>query len=938
MRKILVTLLIFLVHQTSLIAQCDNDVSTDYTNTPSNDALPSNSNAQDYLNTFNWVPRELNGNLKKYMTQGLNQGLLLPNDEINNIYSDQAGGWYSYIFNDIEPSSENGWELVGFNLGFYPNGTEQSSEFNDFPYILLYNKYSGVLRVFGLLGPGFGAFGTSIDAVVISLKFDESFNQNGMFRLSEGNDKSLDEETAITRMASIAKHPNANGRWFSSDFHMAYDPCVCFFESKIEFNFEFIEKQNVTAQINGISTEQNLVEGNFFNNEIDFLNNFAYSITGVDGVSESSNGYIIYKAMEFMVADYIRQLEEYEAKLDEVSAQSSEIKKNKWILKAFEYVLKTGLSYWTGPAILIKDALTQFAPSLLKPDGSVDPDELSKKAMKILSKEITTYVGDNFFDLEEKSLPEKPTMPMATYTQMKMQGEITRSTDIPGPRIFTPGSYGGVYENSSPELNGPHSYPVYNEALGHFALLENPKIILYQDRVNLDCVYNPIPETDFGEVTLMFDFLQQFKLEESLKYVINPVLDIKDYSIDVSIGVNTKTTRGDFEHFNLPLQDYALNNTELSANIESLIYDFYEEDKLAVYKDVWNSVTGLTTTKGSLDNLVIQTPFLPIDVINNITGSLGTHHEFLVDPFVGDETVGAYKCGIYTDPEAEYYDLKSYNHIFLDNKDFFLKIQLNIEYEDELNNGLIYIPNKKSYLFTYKIDPDNVTILNNPIDIAIVNSNYNIGQYSENLSLNGVNFDGSNVDGCELNGFTYTCKAWNDITLSGDFMVSNGYNVFVEAGNEIITVPESIIPTEMVRQIVPVLDYSNPMPPVDENFVNNFCKESGAYKARTSNMPLFNNDSTIVYEEDARDIFAFNIFPNPTSGSSTVSITLNESAKGELFITDMNGRTLATAFSNQTLRVGQTERQLPTASLASGIYLVHLFVDGERHVKRLVKQ
>jgi hypothetical protein len=69
-----------------------------------------------------------------------------------------------------------------------------------------------------------------------------------------------------------------------------------------------------------------------------------------------------------------------------------------------------------------------------------------------------------------------------------------------------------------------------------------------------------------------------------------------------------------------------------------------------------------------------------------------------------------------------------------------------------------------------------------------------------------------------------------------------------------------------------------------------------------------------------------------------VSITLNESAKGDLFITDMNGRTLGTAFRGQTLRGGKTEHQLPTASLASGIYLVHLFVDGERHVKRLVKQ
>jgi hypothetical protein len=141
----------------------------------------------------------------------------------------------------------------------------------------------------------------------------------------------------------------------------------------------------------------------------------------------------------------------------------------------------------------------------------------------------------------------------------------------------------------------------------------------------------------------------------------------------------------------------------------------------------------------------------------------------------------------------------------------------------------------------------------------------------------------------------------------------------------------------MVWQINTNLDFSNPMPPSDD-YVAEFCnKEGGSYKASTAS-GFIAKDSIIVYEEDIRDIFAFNIFPNPTSGSSTVSITLNESAKGDLFITDMNGRTLGTAFRGQTLRGGKTEHQLPTASLASGIYLVHLFVDGERHVKRLVKQ
>jgi hypothetical protein len=38
---------------------------------------------------------------------GMNQGLLLPNGEINNIYSDQTTDYYKYLSNEIEPSSQN---------------------------------------------------------------------------------------------------------------------------------------------------------------------------------------------------------------------------------------------------------------------------------------------------------------------------------------------------------------------------------------------------------------------------------------------------------------------------------------------------------------------------------------------------------------------------------------------------------------------------------------------------------------------------------------------------------------------------------------------------------------------------------------------------------------------------------------------------------------
>ena len=934
MKKILYILTIFLLNNYSLHSQCDNNVSTDYNSTPTNDALPSNANSQNYLNSFDWVPRDpATGNLDMYTTQGMNQGLLLPNGLINNIYSDQQASYYSYIFNDIEPTSENGWELIGVNLGYYPDGTPFASEFNDFPYIILYNKYSGILRVFGLLGPGFSVFDTSINAVVISLNFDDDFDFNGIFRLSEGYDRTLDQPTEINRMASVTQHPNANGRWFSADFQMAYDPCVCFYRSQIEFNFEFIQSQDITAQINAISIEEDLINGNLYNDQTDFLNNFAYIPTVDVEESTASNGYVIYKSMEKMVADYITQLEAYEATLDAVNAHNTKVKRNKWVLKGFELVLQTGLFVLTGPTgPAIKTGLQQFAPELLLPNDKLNPKIFTSEVNKALSKDITSFMGDNFFELEEQELPEKPSKPTATFTQMNMQGSIRRSTNITGPRIFSPGSYGGDYTNSSPEIQSPHSYPVYNDALGHFALLESPEIELYQDRRNTSCNYSEIPANDSSKVNLEFDYLQQFKLKNPLKYVINPVLDIKDYSIEVSLGVNTKTSRGDIQNSGMSLQDHTTNNIGLSANIESLMYDFYDEDQLAIYKE--DQASGWI---GGISELNIQMPNIPIDAIANITGSLGTKHEFEYR-FIGDQNDGNAICNHYTDLQNGYLDLESYNHIYLDDNDFYLKIQLNIEYEQEINNGSEYLPNKKTYLFTYKIDPSNITVLNDPIDLNVVSSSYNIGQYPENLSLNGETFNGSQVDGCQLNGNTYLCKAWNDVELSGQFNVDSNYEVIIEAGNEVNVLPEAVTPPEMVWQIVPVLDYSNPMPPVDETYVSTFCNDNNAYQARMSNMPISNNNTADTTITNEIDNFAFNVFPNPTSGRTTASITLNEAGNGSLFITDVNGRKLGASFEDRPISAGESRHQLPTETLSSGMYLVHLFVDGVHHVKRIVKQ
>ncbi|WP_165366104.1 T9SS type A sorting domain-containing protein [Brumimicrobium glaciale] len=650
--------------------------------------------------------------------------------------------------------------------------------------------------------------------------------------------------------------------------------------------------------------------------------------------------------MQSMFDDYIDDMEVYDSTLNINGVHNKKVKKNlaivKWVKHAVKFGVAVASSGGTTLSQQLISGLLQFAPEIGGSDSTKIKDrweKIFKAAEKILGEELMTYINDNF---KEKESPAVPIKPMANFSEMNFKGRMQDIDTKNGPTIYTPGTYGSSITN---DLPNQHFYPVYNDALGVFALLKSPKINISRTFKDFSCeVYKSTPFSNFDywpeapyEGSETYDLNEanieeeiQIELAEELKYTFNSSLTIKNYTIETSFIVEggLKLSTNPYSNSLSYSSDESTQIISLpnrNINIES---SSFNPKEIEVYKD--NNII--------FDDLDYQTLHVPIDALNSSTFSFGINKKFTEKPLwiTRKDRINSIinrpysSCSFINDLLTK--DVVTNYEI----GDIYLKLIINVTFEGEKTDGS---PHEYTYVFTYKINPED-------IDDSFTNSLYpnlpgsagDITQYPENLYLNEVNFDGSQIEGCTLNGTIYNCKAWNDITLSGDFMVGNGINVLIEAGNEVLVEPETNTPPEMIWQVDPVLDFSNPMPAVISDTVTSFCGNIKRYQANSSNMPIFNNDSTIVYEEDVRDIFDFSIFPNPTSGSSTVSITLNESAKGDLFITDMNGRTLGTAFKGQTLRGGQTEHQLPTASLASGIYLVHLFVDGERHVKRLVKQ
>jgi hypothetical protein len=1026
---------------------CINKVSTNHEE-PYNNALPNDPNSQGYndlfINHFNWIPFNQNsGNLGDLQTNGI--PYLGANQFMFSLYDPDVNGsstiqYYNYLKEEVTmpgqnglggflPDHQNGWELLGVNLGFFPEGTSfqafgETTKYPEVPYVILYNRYLSKIRVFANVGTEWG-INNKYDAVRINLQLSEELPNklNGLFRLHEGSDQTLDQPTDITMAGATAETPGSKQKWFSADFTVAYDPCVCYHPSAIIFSYELIKDDNLKLYGRGINIEEEIVDANGGVIENDFFANVAVDAVDTDN---NSDGFVMYKKMDDLLQDYIDKMEEYESTLAAVSQHNETVERNLAIVKWVKHAVNVGVAAATGGSglsVTLTNDLLQHASGIV--GTNITSTELNdnweiffKEAEKIIGKEIATFVNESF---KKKQPPEKPQKPTAVFSEMYFDGKIERRAFKSGHTMYTPGTYGNSITNNLPNQ---HYYPVYNEALGVFALLEKPKIeVSHTKETTKKQLYREhrVENRFFyalNEVTL--ENTIQLKLKDELKYTFNPVLNIESYDIQASIVSNGGIEWGGLDKEMLfhtkrnPDSLWYSNDPSPFANIDDFTKIITNSNKMINIESEYFNTDGVSNLKRTfaegLRPIKYNTVSTPIDALATTVYSFGYNQEYRhADNFCGEiargpicddyviydnsnhnsngntyhlttyeqyltlahliNCTGNPLAHIYPGHPSAWYDLNCAfndnmfteyeNSIFnnrdeiedelrnraldyeIDKNEFYLKLLINVTYEGEKSDGS---PHEYTYMFTYKIDPNDISIdFNTPIDPNLVaGSPGHINQYPQYLFLDGENFDGAAIEGCQLNGNTYLCKAIEEAELTGTFTVANGYNVIVEAGNEVRVLPEAITPPEMVWQIVPVWDFSNPMPPVDAEYVQGFCKEEGLYAANIPTKSIGDNSINIAPpstgEPAQRSNFNYIIVPNPTTGDAYARVQLDEAASAALYITDLNGRKLGETTANNRLNKGQNSIQLPTAKLSKGIYLVHLIINNERHVKRLVKQ
>jgi hypothetical protein len=216
----------------------------------------------------------------------------LSNDEnLNGLYDGNP------LLRDNRP--EDGWELIVFNFGIRID-TDVVTNVSH-PYLVLYNKHRGILRVFYYLSEP--NFNEDYDLIRIKLDFmgteeKESANFNHMEEVARPIDsyRKLQNENRANKvnngLAPIINQNWCTAMWLYADFVMAYDPCVCE-HTYDQFRIEVRATKTANVKLTGDLTtnEATKVDNGTLNGTANTTSNYKSGYKQVVGAAKEAKTY-----------------------------------------------------------------------------------------------------------------------------------------------------------------------------------------------------------------------------------------------------------------------------------------------------------------------------------------------------------------------------------------------------------------------------------------------------------------------------------------------------------------------------------------------------------------------------------------------------------------------------------------------------------------------
>ncbi len=384
-----------------------------------NPASPVNPQHPGYANFFDWTTRQYD-----YYLNG-NTGL-----KINPYYTILGAAAHLRHGNDFKP--EDGWELVYMDLGVDSDGSPLSGRSGHI-WFVLYNRYRSFMRLFVAIANPIG----SHRMLEIELSFEPGGYYSALFSSLDKVQMPLRYFDSGVIVSGVQTFINAtvqglSSHWNYADFPVSYDPCTCKKSTanpsgNSEIHIEFQTVRTALIELNGTSTG---------------------TVTIVDQVTNPDNVYgITKKTNNHAIKAGIKRYYDYSFFRQDAKASANgkpDEQKIKDGIDHFHKVFKVGL---------------MFVP-------------FASKTLGLFDFLISGGKKDN-------SGPQETIFPpLALPLEQQFSGILTTEHNYMMRNRYTPGSNFAL-TLPQPPADREISYPVYNEILGVYTLLDKPEIRCY---------------------------------------------------------------------------------------------------------------------------------------------------------------------------------------------------------------------------------------------------------------------------------------------------------------------------------------------------------------------------------------------------------------------------------------------------------------------------
>lgn len=864
--RVLVKVILFLAITCELLPQAacyKNQIRTDPQN-PANTEYPSKINRDPQGHPiFDWV------NPEKYWIKSL-----LNSDKITNPFFDLVNPSVRTLRENKDMYPKDGWELILKSLGLPVDAPNYNcslaaqailNPYNDIvlnPYFILYNKYTGVMRVIVACHH----VETGFNAAKIVIKHRNEVFQSSNLDMYKATDemplKPLDRFDENPQLVSVAEYMANSDHWFYADFQMFYDPCICNFKSELHVEVYLVTKATITltgtldGKIEDLADYEKGKGG-----KVPTEGNNSFSLDDAIGIGKKAVK--SYNDAKGYRDDINKQLDKWK-NADKNNNSTIDIEDIK--IANTDPLTNTTLSDEEAQEVLeeLEGDLPQFNVEERKAETSSFFSELGNSSFLRAGLSYVPYIGGAvglvqglFFGGSNPTDKPVKLRPLAINLNANFSGTIQTESKFVDCDFITPGSK--LFENGYPVYNSETmqiEYPFYNMPMGVFNLLRLPKAKLYRKKERTCQSYctNCCDIGDNGDGTGPADMVttkDKFRIKlESLDYVVNPYAGLK-MQMDANIE--------DIEI----LGCLKIRHPKLSGYIG---LPFKRESKTVI------------SSRTVPVQLLMKYP-LDFDFSSTngpLCGDMWCFNDFLddiwVDPYFATQRI----------PKNELPKI-------------FLKLIIKLKRADNQGNPVLIVAEY-------------------PVDIEIVNNT--VASTWETGTCYYV--EEGTVVSHVLNEDIIT---WGDIHLSDVQPTANVAKAI--SGKDIKVISSRIIGEKTLSVRNPILCKEPPVPPVSQDALNIFCSNNRELTTSVYSRKRNFNQKVMNCELSKDSKVLISLAPNPTSENVTISAYIPEDQKINVYITNNMSMKILDVM-NEDVSQGPFSKSIDIHQFDPGVYYVTL--------------